>query len=809
MDIDLTKFQETFFEEASEIVDEMEQILLQCDENTLHKEKVNTLFRAFHTIKGNSATFNFVEMTKFSHAIEALLDRARAGTYQLKQTDIDFLLAASDFIREMLSDYQHQQPVNVNKSATLIAKLNTLLEQPVVVPSNEDPPTTISTTKVDWKLTIKPNEKIFSMGIEPYRLFRAIKEFGEMEVVVNTSDVPDIERLIPENCYLSWTIFLRNSVASRKDLDEVFEWIKNAEGAFTIEQIAKKEKEALSAEIKQDKDFSTIRVSIDKIDALINSVGELVITQLMLEQEIAKLTTSHSQNLIEVLSRLNQNSRQLQESVMHVRMVPISYAFSRLRRIVRDIALKMNKKIKLEIIGEQTEIDKKMMEKLIDPLTHLVRNAIDHGIELPSVREEQGKPATGLIELKAYQEGGNIIIVVKDDGFGLNKEKILARAKQLKLLDETTTLDENEINNFIFLPGFSTSESANEISGRGVGLDVVYKNIHALHGRISISSAPGEGTSFSLTLPLTLAIMDCQLFTLGEQTYIIPLISIIEILKIDIKNVHQFGEGADLYYLRGVYLPIIYLNQLFNEITAADSREDKFIIIVEINDHLYGLVVDNMLAQQQVVIKSLEDNYKKIPGISGATVLGDGNIALIVDVESIISNHKNSSENTPILAPSIENESKAKTLLADDTQLLIFQIGNNEYAIDMLNVVEISTVTRITRLPGVPMYIKGVLNLRGLIVPVIDLNKRLDFPVVEQASFLTPPVVIVLKLMHVKQEPIISILADSVVDTCNVSECEIESNLEYDISQLGQHTLGLITKDRRMITVLDVNSLEI
>jgi two-component system, chemotaxis family, sensor kinase CheA len=383
---------------------------------------------------------------------------------------------------------------------------------------------------------------------------------------------------------------------------------------------------------------ASIRVSIEKVDELINTVGELVITQSMLGQfaNIEELTKAHLQKLSDGLAQLERNTRELQESVMRIRMMPISHTFQRFPRLVHDMSGKMGKKIELKMAGEQTELDKTVMEKIGDPLVHLVRNSMDHGIEMPEVRKAAGKPETGVVTLNAYHQGGNIIIEISDDGAGLNKDKILKKARERGLVREEENPTEEQIFDLIFAPGLSTADQVSDISGRGVGMDVVRKNIRALGGTVDVKSQQGKGTTFLIRLPLTLAILDGQLIRVSKDIYIIPLVSIVESLQVKRDRVNVITGRGEVYKLRDEYIPVIRMYHIFNSTPDNTNLENGLLIVVEADGKKAALFIDDLLSQQQVVIKSLESNFKKVNGLSGATILGDGTVALILDITELV-----------------------------------------------------------------------------------------------------------------------------------------------------------------------------
>ncbi|MGD8926691.1 MAG: chemotaxis protein CheW, partial [Thioalkalispiraceae bacterium] len=390
---------------------------------------------------------------------------------------------------------------------------------------------------------------------------------------------------------------------------------------------------------KATTEAASIRVSIDKVDELINTVGELVITQSMLGQfgEAETFTPEHIEKLRDGLGQLERYTRELQESVMRIRMLPISFVFQRFPRLVHDLSGKLNKKIELKMSGEGTELDKTVMEKIGDPLVHLVRNSIDHGIEQPDVRVENGKPETGVVHLNAYHQGGNIVIEITDDGAGLNREKILGKAIKNGLVSENDQLTNEQVDDLVFSPGLSTAEQVSDISGRGVGMDVVRKNIRSLGGTVEVRSAPGQGSTFSIRLPLTLAILDGQLVTVGEETYIVPLVSIVESIQVKRENVNRISGRGEVYKLRDEYIPVVRLYHLFGIKPCSEKLDNGLLVVVEAEGQKIALYVDDLQGQQQVVIKSLETNFKRVQGLSGATILGDGTVALILDISGLVS----------------------------------------------------------------------------------------------------------------------------------------------------------------------------
>ena len=541
-----------------------------------------------------------------------------------------------------------------------------------------------------WRIELKPNERLLVLGNDPQRMLAELAELGDLERHVDTAAVPALADIDPEVCYLSWRLEL-NSQVTQEVIRSVFEWAEGdcellieaqpgsvapaaepevrlpaaAEAAAAV-PAAVREPPAASAEPpgalpagaapsaearsasparaetaaeppkSATSDSNSIRVSIEKIDELMNTVGEIVITQSMLMQFAQGGDAASLDRLRTGLGQLERNVRELQDTVMRVRMLPISFVFSRFPRMVRDLAQKLGKQIELKMTGEQTELDKTVLEKIGDPLVHLVRNSVDHGVEAPAARLAAGKSAHGTVYLDASHRGGNIAVEVSDDGAGLDKDRIQAKARERGLIGAGDVLSDEQIYELIFLPGFSTAEKTTDVSGRGVGMDVVRRNIKSLGGKINISSERGRGSRFVITLPLTLAIVDGQSVTVGSESYIVPLISIIESLQVKPAQVNSLSGRGEVLSFRGDYLPIIRLHEVFGVEPRTRMLHEGLVVVAEGDGRRVGLFVDDLLGQQQVVIKSLETNYGHVEGVSGATILGDGSVALILDLPGLI-----------------------------------------------------------------------------------------------------------------------------------------------------------------------------
>jgi two-component system chemotaxis sensor kinase CheA len=667
MGIDVSQFLATFYEESFEGLEIMEAELLNLDVGDADNETINTIFRAAHSIKGGSGTFGLTAVSDFTHVMETLLDEMRDGRRQVTQEAVNILLSSVDVLREMLTALRDGTAVDTDRVAEMQQQLDALLGKSNSAAQGDDQAQS-SYVKSDfklWNIEFRPHLDMLRTGNDPVRMFRELATLGELSAEVDISDMPEWEQLSPEESYLSWKLTL-NSDVEEPAIQEVFEWVEDecdlkisqAAGLFTEPQAAaphtetKAEAAGAATAAKPSTDESaksqarkpatggdtSIRVSIDKVDELINMVGELVITQSMLGQygEAESIDATGIEKLRDGLAQLERNTRELQEGVMRIRMLPISFAFQRFPRLVHDLSSKLEKNIQLKMSGEQTELDKTVMEKIGDPLVHLVRNSLDHGIEKPEIRKEKGKPEQGTVHLNAFHQGGNIVIEIIDDGAGLNKEKIISKAIERGLIAQDETITDEQAHDLIFHPGFSTADAVSDVSGRGVGMDVVRKNIRSLGGTVEVTSQPDIGSTFTIRLPLTLAILDGQLVRVGEETYIVPLISIIESLQVKTDKVKTVSGKGEVYRLRDEYIPIVRLYHVFGITPENYDLTAGLLVVVEAEGEKVALFVDDLLGQQQVVIKSLETNFKKVDGVSGATILGDGTVALILDVQGMV-----------------------------------------------------------------------------------------------------------------------------------------------------------------------------
>lgn len=677
MSVDLRQFIPSFLEESFEGLELMESSLLNLEQGD--DETINSIFRAAHSIKGGAGTFGFTHVTEFTHLVETLLDEMRDGRRNIEQDDVELLLESVDCMRLLIEAIRDERECDSEK----IGENSTRLEETLATSSNvnsealtlnaDDLPITNNSSDITrWQIKFIPEHHLVQTGNDPLLLFNALADLGEISLEADAKDLPALNDIDAEELYLSWQLTLCSN-ASEADIKEVFEWVEDE-----CELIITKEDHLLEVKVEevievntvdessQDKvadistpieasfpeptpknnpdkpagksknDLGSIRVGVDKVDSLINLVGELVITQSMLSELGNDFDLSKVERLNAGLEQLLQNTKELQESVMRIRMLPISFVFNRFPRLVHDLSKKTGKEIELILKGEQTELDKTVMEQIGDPLVHLVRNAVDHGIESAQVRLANGKPEKGSIVLDAYHQGGSICIEISDDGGGIDRQAVFNKALEKGLVDEKTTLTDSQVFDLLFEPGFSTAKEVSDISGRGVGMDVVKKNIQSLGGRIQVESEQGKGSTFRVNLPLTLAILDGQLVRVGKEVYIIPLITIVESLQPQKELINRVSGDMLLYRLREDNVPVIPIYQLFNIPCEFEHIESCLLVVVEADGQKIGLMVDDLLAQQQVVIKSLNDNYQQVQGVSGATILGDGSVAMILDVPGII-----------------------------------------------------------------------------------------------------------------------------------------------------------------------------
>ncbi|MBX3695263.1 MAG: chemotaxis protein CheA [Steroidobacteraceae bacterium] len=614
----------------------MEAALLRLEAGATGAETINTVFRVAHSLKGGAGMFGFHDIVSFTHTLEAVLDALRGRRLQTSAALTGLLLGSVDLLRGMLEATRAGQPVDLQRMADLQFDLELLVAQPAA-------PAPAA------RIRLRPGLDLHRRGNDPLQVLGELAKLGRVTVRADIASLPPLADLDPGTCHLAWEI-TADTAAPREAIAHVFEWMDH-DGHVEIDAgpaAAASSAPAVPAApvavpgagpataAAGAPDAGSIRVGVEKLDDLMNSVGELVITQTMLAQ-VAGATGGLDERLHRGLLQLERNVRELQESVMRVRMLPISAVFSRFPRLVRDLAQRFGKRIELQLGGEHTELDKTVLEKIGDPLVHLVRNSIDHGIEPPDVRTARGKNPVGTIHLDASQRGGCIVVEVRDDGAGLDRRRIIERARKLGLLVADEEPDELAVNELIFAPGFSTADQATDVSGRGVGMDVVRRNVKALGGSIEVESRVGEGARFTLTLPFTLAIVDGQTVAVGGERYVVPVTSIVESLRLAPGAATRVaGSGGDVFTFRGDYLPVVRLHELFGVQPAADELHSGLIMVVEGDGRRAGLFVDDVEGQLQAVIKSIEANYEAVDGVSGATITADGNVALILDVPALV-----------------------------------------------------------------------------------------------------------------------------------------------------------------------------
>ncbi len=656
MNMDMQRFHATFFEESREGLEAMEAGLLSLEQGSRDGDLINSIFRAAHSIKGGSATFGFDAIAGLTHVLETLLDELRAGQRAVSPPAVDAMLASVDVLRALLAEAEHGTPADPAAVQAIKDRLNAVLtgqDAPVVAAAAPK----ADETPEGWKIGFTPAPSLFMSGNDPLRIIRELEHLGPLDVACRLERLPGFDQIDPLEAYLAWDLGLVGKVP-RSAVDDVFAWVVDdceldiqpmQRDAIPVAAVAAVEA-AVSAPVvvgatpaqagaapaqaaANDTAETSIRVSVDKIDGLINLVGELVITQAMLKQVSGVLDPAQCERLFAGLDLLERNTRDLQEAVIGVRMLPVDAVFRRFPRLVRDLSARLGKQVRLRTVGEGTELDKGLIERIADPLVHLVRNSIDHGLEMPDVRAQAGKDETGTITLAASHQGGHIVIEVSDDGRGLNRERILAKAAERGLAVPENPTD-SQVWDLIFQPGFSTADAVTDLSGRGVGMDVVRRNIQALGGEVQLESAAGQGTRVVIRLPLTLAILDGMAVSVGDETLILPLTYVLEALQPVAEDVRTVAGDGRVLRVRGEYLPMVALNDYYR---YGDARaEDPLVVVVEADGQKLALEVDELIGQQQVVVKNLENNYRRIDGISGATILGDGRVALIVDVGGLV-----------------------------------------------------------------------------------------------------------------------------------------------------------------------------
>lgn len=679
MSVDLTSFTETFLTEAEEHLATLETGLLEME--TMGRDAdVAAIFRAAHSIKGGAATFGFTAIANFTHVVESVLEHARDGDIEITAELTTELLKSLDIITALVESAREGEETIPEDMNRCLDALNAYLAAigkaqdtskfgDASGGSNTAAESSSTKEKKYYTVNFSPKPFLPSTGSDPINILRELDGLGEdSHIVCNSDALPLLEDLIPTDLFLAWDVSIFSDV-QESDIADVFMFVED-ECEFNIQQIAGLDDkpaasvaEVVTATAMDDrrtgndrrqntdrragkasssakaKEHQSIRVAIDKVDGLINLVGELVTTNAMVTMQSQKLDVEDNSIFQSALSEMTSHTRNLQEAIMAIRMMPIDFAFSRFPRMVRDTAQKLEKKVRLVTEGSQTELDKTVIEQISDPLTHLVRNSVDHGIELPAERVENNKPEEGTVMLAAFYRGGNVIIEIRDDGKGLSRDKILAKAIEKEMItpEQAEAMPDDDVWQLIFGSGFSTAAEVTDVSGRGVGMDVVRKNIQALGGSISIKSQEGVGSCFSISLPLTLAILDGMAIKVESETFILPLLNILESLRPNNDMVRTVQNGAQVIDFRGEYVPLVHLAKVMSVTKGATTDLTKGIaVIVETEVGKLAIFVDDLLGQRQIVIKNIEDNYKPVEGLSGATILGDGSVALIVDLPGLM-----------------------------------------------------------------------------------------------------------------------------------------------------------------------------
>lgn len=706
--MDITEFYQTFFDEADELLADMEQHLLLLDPANPDQEQMNAIFRSAHSIKGGAATFGFVKLQQTTHVLENLLDSARRHEMALTDDIINLFLEAKDIMQQQLDAHKNSQEPDEETFNYICEKLRQLaldVKEEQSAPQVEvgagseasDSQATMTETSVlssdsesmqseATEIMVEVTSTMAADGHYYHHIILSdlketdidlmldeLKHLGEvsqvekqhhgLEAILKTTateeDISAVlcfviepeqisfkkvavaEKTPKENTVTEESTTSVDDVHVESQVEQTTSAQKPVAGKVTPSAEPAKAPVASATSAKRPvaaaapkTESSSIRVAVEKVDQLINLVGELVITQSMLAQHSGSLEPAIYSDLLSCIAQLQRNSRDLQESVMSIRMMPMEYVFSRFPRVVRDVAGKMNKKVELNMIGSSTELDKSLIEKIIDPLTHLVRNSLDHGIEMPADRVAAGKPEAGQLTLSAEHQGGNICIEVTDDGAGLNRERILKKAISSGLA-VSENMSNEEIAMLIFAPGFSTAEVVTDVSGRGVGMDVVKRNIQEMGGQIQISFEVGKGTRIRILLPLTLAILDGMSVKVHDEVFILPLGTVVSSLQPEEDDIYPLAGDEKLLQVRGEYLPLIELHRTFNIEGAQTDITQAIAVIVQSAGRRYALLVDQLVGQHQVVVKNIESNYRKVPGISAATIMGDGSVALILDVPEL------------------------------------------------------------------------------------------------------------------------------------------------------------------------------
>ena len=701
----LDQLKNTFFDECSEALQQIEGGLTDIRQGNGSDDTINAVFRSVHSVKGGAGIFGFDSLVGFAHVFETVLDAMRDGTLTPSPDIVDVLLPANDVLTDLISMSRAGEAIPANYGHESRAALERLLGKTEGDEIDGDEPAPADFEGLDfmpvmadqmddmapadarqtYRIAFRPQPEMLRNGSEPLNIIRELQRLGELSLTADTTKLPPLSEIEHDRPYVSWSGTLKTE-AAREQIDEIFEFVSECEVEIALEQPPAPEPMPASAAAPTTPVASlpvhqapsmvpaaatpaptaataapaaaapvapaeaaeaarppalkaaatTMRVEVEKIDRVVNMVGELVIAQAMLGQIVHNLPEDTSSRLTQILDEVIHHTRELKDSVMSMRAQAIGAVFQRMPRLVRELATKTGKKVKLEMHGEGTEVDRSIIERLGDPLTHIIRNSIDHGIESPAARAAAGKSEEGTICLSAEHRGGRIVVEVRDDGGGIDPERVLKKAREKGLVSPDAVLTEDEINNLIFMPGFSTAETISDISGRGVGMDVVRRNIQDVGGRITIKSERGRGMVLQLALPLTLAVMDGMVIKVSHETYVLPMSAIVECLRPSRNDIHDLVGGRGLLQLRGNLVPVVHLSDLLDMGTDNSESDERVVIIADAGDGTrLGIIVDELLGHQQVVVKSMEESYGQVPGVAGATILGNGRVALILDVEKL------------------------------------------------------------------------------------------------------------------------------------------------------------------------------
>ncbi len=684
----------TFFQECEEQLGELETGLIKMESGTQSVDTVNAVFRAVHSIKGGAGIFGLDGLVKFAHAFETTLDDVRCARLLPTSTVMATLLRAADVLADVVRAAREDLPFDDNKTNILISALSKL-DQNAVIHETSPPSESITehsstdTGSKNWLINFYPRRELYAKANETALLFRELNRLGVVNVTIDTSRLPELSQIDVDGAYLSWTINLLSD-CTESVIRDVFEFVDGdcvldianpteaivvdeppefyggfeffapmgvdvSDTAQPVEKIEVSVKpENITGKVEASA-TSSIRVDLERVDRMIDLVGELVINEAMLSQRILEAGIVRASGVAVALEELEHLTREIQDSVMAIRAQPVRSVFQRMPRLVREVATQTGKLVRLLTEGEGTEVDKTVIERIADPLTHMIRNAIDHGLESPEIRLAAGKPAEGVVRLAALHRSGRIVVEVADDGAGINRSRVKAKAEENGLISIDAALTDDEIDNLIFLPGFSTASAVTDISGRGVGMDVVRRSVQALGGRISISSRPGKGSTFTMSLPLTLAVLDGMVVNAATHSLIVPLGAILETLQPRAQDVHPLDNKVRVLSLRGGYVPMVDVAMALGYRSEAIEPTKSVALLVECEGGSQAvLLFDTIQGQRQVVIKSLEANYRAVPGIAAATVMGDGRVALILDVDAIV-------------AASRTDQSRPETIRADIT----------------------------------------------------------------------------------------------------------------------------------------------